>query len=314
MNQPYLSVVIPVFNEENNLDPLFARACATLDRFGKSWELIFVDDGSSDRSREILASLHQERPDHIRVVLLNRNYGQHMAIIAGFERVRGEVIVTLDADLQNPPEEIPKLVDSYEQGHDSIGGVRQNRQDSVFRRYASALINRLREMITDIKMEDQGCMLRAYSRPVVQAIVSSNELHTFIPALAYRFASNPGEVSVAHSGRGAGTSKYSLLKLLRLNFDLITGFTLVPLHIFTCVGFLSCMMSLGLVGVLLFRRFIYPGASEVEGVFTLFAILFFLVSVVIAGVGLIGEYVGRIYQVVQQRPRYIVEKVLEKQP
>ena len=312
MKKTYLSVVIPVFNEEKNLTKLVERVSKTLDAGGKSWELILVDDGSRDKSRALLAQLQKKKPSRLRVILLNRNYGQHMAIIAGFEQVRGEVIVTLDADLQNPPEEIPKLLAAYEKGYDSIGGVRQNRRDTFFRRYASRLINRMREWITDIKMEDHGCMLRAYSRPVVQAIVSSNERHPFIPALAHRFASNPVEIPVGHAERQAGVSQYNLLKLLRLNFDLITGFTLVPLHVFTFVGFFSCMMSLGLVGVLLFRRFIYPGAAEVEGVFTLFAILFFLISVVIAGIGLIGEYVGRIYQVVQQRPRFIVEKILEK--
>ena len=312
MKKTYLSVVIPVFNEEKNLAKLVERVSSTLDAWGKTWELILVDDGSRDKSRILLAQLQKKKPSRLRVILLNRNYGQHMAIIAGFEQVRGEVVVTLDADLQNPPEEIPKLVAAYEKGHDSIGGVRQNRRDTFFRRYASRLINQLREWITDIKMEDHGCMLRAYSRPVVQAIVSSSERHTFIPALAHRFASNPAEVPVGHAERQAGVSQYNFLKLLRLNFDLITGFTLVPLHIFTFVGFMSCLMSLGLVGVLLFRRFIYPGTAEVEGVFTLFAILFFFISVVIAGVGLIGEYVGRIYQVVQQRPRFIVEKILEK--
>jgi undecaprenyl-phosphate 4-deoxy-4-formamido-L-arabinose transferase len=311
MAAPEISIVIPVFNEEGNLPRLFKRLTAVMDATGRGWEVIFVNDGSRDNSSALLAGFHQARPRHVRVVEFNRNYGQHTAILAAFERVRGKMILTLDADLQNPPEEIPKFIDAFEKGYDTIGGVRVQRKDSGFRRYASRIINHFREWTTDIRMADQGCMMRAYSKSVVEAVNASDERHTFIPALAHIFASRPHEISIDHSEREVGESKYSLLKLIRLNFDLITGFTLVPLHLFTLVGCLASGMSLFLVGVLLFRRFIYPGASEAEGVFTLFAILFVLVSIVITGIGLIGEYVGRIYQVVQQRPRYIIKTVLD---
>jgi undecaprenyl-phosphate 4-deoxy-4-formamido-L-arabinose transferase len=314
MATPDVSIVIPVYNEQDNLPLLHRRLTAVLDALPQQSEIIFVNDGSRDRSQAILEEFFQARPSLIRVVEFNRNYGQHMAVMAGFEHSQGEVVVTLDADLQNPPEEIPKLLAAISAGHDSVGGRRVKRQDSFFRRTASRLINEFRERITDIRMEDQGCMLRAYKREVVDAVVSCHERATFIPALAYRFSKNPGEVEVAHEARGAGTSKYSVLRLARLNFDLITGFSLVPLHLFTALGILSASGSMVLVGILFFRRFIYPGASEAEGVFTLFAILFFLVSVLILGIGLIGEYIGRIYQVVQQRPRFVVHKFLSDTP
>ena len=304
-----LSVVIPVFNEEPNLPVLFARLYPVLDGLGKSYEIIFTNDGSHDRSMDLLRAHHAARPDVTRVINFNANYGQHMAIMAAFERVRGEVIVTLDADLQNPPEEIPKLLALIDAGHDYVGGFRLNRQDSFFRTTASKLVNVVRSRMTNIEMTDQGCMLRAYRRPIVDAIVQSGAINTFIPALAYSFSSNPTEVGVKHEERHAGVSNYSFYKLIRLNFDLITGFSLAPLQYFTMFAMACSAGSLLLVFVLAYRR-IFLGA-EVDGVFTLFGILFFLLSVAMVGIGLIGEYVGRTYQVVRARQKYHVKEILE---
>ena len=304
-----LSVVIPVFNEELNLPSLFTRLYPVLDGLGRTYEVIFTNDGSADRSRELLAAQFAARPKETRVIEFNANYGQHMAIMAAFERVRGEVIVTLDADLQNPPEEIPKLLEAVAAGSDCVGGYRLNRQDSAFRRYASRLVNLVRRQSTSIEMTDQGCMLRAYSRAVVDAIVRSGAINTFIPALAYSFASKPTEVAVRHEERHAGVSNYSLYKLIRLNFDLITAFTLMPLQLFTIVGMACAAGSFLLVLVLAARRLIL--GPEEGGLFTLFGILFFLISVAIVGIGLIGEYVGRTYQVVRARQRYHVREILE---
>ncbi len=304
-----LSVVIPVYNEELNLPTLFARLYPVLDGLGRKYEVIFTNDGSHDRSIELLKAQHTARPDVTRVIDFNANYGQHMAIMAAFERVRGDVIITLDADLQNPPEEIPKLLEKIAAGHDYVGGYRLNRQDSFFRTYASKLINFVREKTTSIEMTDQGCMLRAYSRQVIDAIVRSGAINTFIPALAYSFASNPAEVGVKHEERHAGVSNYSFYALIRLNFDLITGFSLAPLQYFTMFAGLCSAGSLVLVLVLAYRR-IFLGA-EAEGIFTLFGIVFFLLSVTMVGIGLIGEYVGRTYQVVRARQRYFVKEILE---
>ena len=244
------------------------------------------------------------------MVLFNGNYGQHMAIMAGFERCRGERIVTLDADLQNPPEEIGNLMAAMDQGFDYVGSIRRKRQDTAWRRWASRAMNRTRERLTHIKMTDQGCMLRAYSRDIINAINQSREVSTYIPALAYSFSHNPTEIEVAHEERSAGESKYSLYKLIRLNFDLVTGFSTVPLQVFSLIGFAISLFSIMFVIYLGIRRVIV--GPEAEGLFTLFGIAFFLIGVTLFGIGLLGEYVGRIYQQVRERPRYLIQAVLEK--
>ena len=231
-----LSVIIPVYNEELALPALFARLYPALDKLALKYEIIFINDGSRDRSAAVLRAQFEARSDVTRAVLLAGNFGQHMAIMAGFEQIRGDIVVTLDADLQNPPEEIAALVAKMKEGFDYVGTIRKDRQDSVFRRAPSRIINLIRERITRIKMTDQGCMLRAYSRGIVNALNNCHEINTFIPALAYTFAQNPTEIEVAHEERSAGDSKYSLYKLMRLNFDLMTGFSLVPLQVFSVLG------------------------------------------------------------------------------
>jgi undecaprenyl-phosphate 4-deoxy-4-formamido-L-arabinose transferase len=273
-------------------------------------EIIFVNDGSKDRSAGILAAQFDLRPDVTRVVLFQNNFGQHMAIMAGFEYARGESIITLDADLQNPPEEIALLAAELIKGHDYVGTIRSNRQDSWFRKTASRAMNHLRQRITRITMTDQGCMLRGYSRRIVNLVRQCNESNTFIPALAYTFAANPTEIEVKHEERFAGESKYSLYQLIRLNFDLVTGFSVMPLQLFSIFGMLLALGSGTLFALLLVRRFVL--GSEVEGVFTLFALTFFLIGVMLFGLGLLGEYIGRIYQQVRERPRYVVQTVLER--
>jgi undecaprenyl-phosphate 4-deoxy-4-formamido-L-arabinose transferase len=307
---PAVSVVVPVYNEEAVLAALFGRLYPALDALGRSYEVIFVNDGSADRSAAMLREQFQARPDVTRVILFNGNYGQHTAIMAGFERCRGERIVTLDADLQNPPEEIARLLAKMDEGYDCVGGVRRQRQDSAFRRHASKLMNALRERITSIRMTDQGCMLRAYSRDIVAAINECREVNTFIPALAYTFAQRPTEVEVAHEERAAGESKYSLYKLIQLNFDLVTSFSVQPLQLFSLSGIVIALLSIAFVAYLAVRRLLI--GPEAEGVFTLFGIAFFLIGIVLFGVGLLGEYVGRIYEQVRQRPRYLIQAVLER--
>jgi undecaprenyl-phosphate 4-deoxy-4-formamido-L-arabinose transferase len=308
---PEISVVIPIYNEQAGLAALFARLYPALDQLGASYEIVFVNDGSRDQSVAILAEQFRARPDVTRVVLFNGNYGQHMAILAGFEASRGQIMITLDADLQNPPEEIGNLVAKMREGHDYVGSIRRKRQDSAWRTYASKAMNRLRERITNIKITDQGNMLRAYGRNVVDLMNQCREVNTFVPALAYRFARNPTEITVEHEERAAGESKYSLYSLIRLNFDLVTGFSLIPLQMFSMLGMLMSAASALLVLVLLVRR-LFVG-SEAEGVFTLFAIAFFFMGVILFGIGLLGEYVGRIFQQVRARPRYVVQAILEQQ-
>jgi len=307
----HLSVVVPVYNEEAGLPALFARLYPALDALRIPYEVVFVNDGSRDRSAALLKDQYLARPDVTRVVLFNANYGQHTAIIAGFERVRGERVVTLDADLQNPPEEIAKLLARMDEGHDYVGGVRRTREDAWWRRMASRAMNKLRERITRIRMTDQGCMLRAYSRDIVDAVAASREVSTFIPALAYTFAHSPAEVEVAHEERAAGESKYSLYRLVRLNFDLVTGFSLVPLQLFSLFGMFVAAVSLVLYAIVVIERLVT--GQGIAALWDRDILAFFLIGVMLFGVGLVGEYVGRIYQQVRERPRYTIRAVLERE-
>jgi undecaprenyl-phosphate 4-deoxy-4-formamido-L-arabinose transferase len=307
---PDVSVVIPVYNEEPGLRALFARLYPALDALRLSYEVIFVDDGSVDRSADLLREQFVQRPEVTRVILLNGNFGQHLAIMSAFERARGRRIVTLDADLQNPPEDIARLLAKMDEGYDYVGSVRRQRQDRFFRRVASRLTNGIRERITRIRMTDQGCMLRAYSRDIIDAINSCREANTFIPALAYSFARRPVEIEVGHEERHAGESKYSLYKLIRLNFDLVTGFSAVPLQLFSFSGIIISLLSIAFVIFLFIRRLLV--GPEAEGVFSLFGIAFFLIGITLFGIGLLGEYVLRIYEQVRHRPRFFVLEVLER--
>ena len=306
---PKLSVVIPVYNEEQVLPTLFARLYPALDALGLSFECVFVNDGSRDRSVALLRQQFERRPQQTRVVLFHANFGQHSAVMAGLAYARGDYVVTLDADLQNPPEEIGKLVDMLEKGYDYVGTIRQQRRDFWWRRLLSKGMNKLRERITPVRITDQGCMMRGYSRSVVTALNHTREINTFIPALASLYAMNPVEVPISHEERYAGQSKYSLYSLVRLNFDLITGFSVVPLQLFSMIGMaVSTFAALMMITLLVRRLLVGP---EAEGLFTLFAVMFFFIGLALFGIGLLGEYVGRIYAQVRERPRYLVEAVLQ---
>jgi undecaprenyl-phosphate 4-deoxy-4-formamido-L-arabinose transferase len=306
--EPEVSIVIPVYNEEGNLETLYDRLNRVITGVGRSFEVIFVDDGSRDRSLEILCRL-QEKYEQVRVIQLNRNYGQHAAVFAGLDHARGRVIVTLDADLQNPPEEIPRLLDTIEEGHDVVGGWRQHRQDPAVRRLLSWAANRLTSRLVGVRMRDYGCMLRAYRREVVEVLRECSEIASFIPALANMFAASPIEVPVGHDRRSKGRSRYNLFRLVRLNFDLMTGFSLFPIQAVSLAGIGISLLGLGFGGFLILRRLLM--GPESEGVFTLFAILFVFVGIQILALGLIGEYIGRIYLEVRRRPRYVVQRIYE---
>lgn len=301
-----ISVVVPVYNEEENIRVLHRRLAETMERLGRSYELVFVDDGSSDRSAGIIAGL-AGKDTRTRLIEFNRNYGQHAAVFAGFEHSRGEIVVTLDADLQNPPEEIPRLISKIEEGYDIVGGLRGHRRDSIFRKVPSWLVNRFIARATGVRLKDYGCMLRAYRRMVVDQIVRCNEISSFIPTLATSFARSVTEIEVAHEERRRGKSKYNLRRLLKLNFDLVTGFSLFPIQLISALGIIIALLGMAF-GLFLFIRRVFHG-PEVEGVFTLFALLFVFVGIQLLAMGLIGEYIGRIYAEVRNRPRYVIKRM-----
>lgn len=307
----YVSIVIPVYNEAGNLDELIERCLSAGDRLDTAFEIILVDDGSTDQSADIIEAA-SNRFEQVVGVLLNRNYGQHAAVMAGFEMSVGDVVVTLDADLQNPPEEIPELVRLVGKGYDVVGSVRADRRDTLFRKTASAIINRAVQKATGVKMHDYGCMLRAYRRPIVEAMLQCREHSTFIPVLANSFARSTTEVRVGHDIRRRGHSKYSLSRLFRLMFDLLTSINTYPLRLLSITGGLISLAGIVFGLFLLVMRLAFGAQWAAEGVFTLFAILFIFVGIQFIGMGLLGEYIGRIYTDVRARPRYFVSRVTGK--
>jgi undecaprenyl-phosphate 4-deoxy-4-formamido-L-arabinose transferase len=314
MTTPLLSLVIPVFNEEQNLRELIRRCLAVCAGLERPFEIIFVDDGSRDASAEMIAEAAKANPGQIIGVLLNRNYGQHAAVIAGLAESTGEVVVTLDADLQNPPEEIPKLLAPIEAGCDVVGSIRRNRQDSWFRRFSSRLINKAVQQATGVMMHDYGCMLRAYRRSIVDAMLQCHEHSTFIPVLANSFADKTDEVEVAHAERAKGESKYNLWKLINLQFDLLTSMTTFPLRLLSIIGGVISLAGFAFSFLLLASRLLFGASWAAEGVFTIFAVLFIFVGLQLLAVGLVSEYVGRIYNDVRSRPRYFVKARLGHEP
>jgi len=306
---PLLSVVVPVYNEEESLPQLFPRLMAVLEALQRPYEVIFVNDGSRDGSLGLLLAHRDRFPHRVRVLDFNGNFGQHMAILAAFENSRGRYLITMDADLQNPPEEIPRILAELEAGHDVVGTYREDRHDPLFRKVASRIVNNITNRITGLGLKDYGCMLRGYDRRVVDYINQCQETTTFLPALARKFATRPVEIAVGHAEREQGVSKYGLYRLIRLNFDLMTGFSLVPLQAVTMLGTLVSFLSSVFAVFLLLRRLVL--GPEVEGVFTLLAINFFLMGITMLSIGIAGEYVGRIYLEVRRRPRFLIRQIYD---
>lgn len=304
-----LSIVIPVLNEADNLSVLFERLYPVLDGIGVKYEVIFVDDGSTDRSGFLLEEQQKLRSAETKVITFRRNFGQHMAIVAGFDRSLGRTVVTLDADLQNPPEEIPRLLEMVAEGYDYVGSYRIDRQDSWFRRWASKLMNKLRSWMTRIEMRDQGCMLRSYSREIAKSIVSIDTSIAYVPAIGHRLARRPTEIPVLHEERYSGKSNYSLFRLVKLNFNLITSCALPPLHLYTVTSLGCGGVCFLLVAVLATMRIVL--GFESGGAFTLFGVLFLLAGLVLVGIGVLGEYLGRAHLVNREKTTYQIKSILE---
>src|SRR2546428_7120504 len=248
--QPAVSIVIPVFNESASIPRLHTRLHEVLQQLGRSFEVVYVDDGSTDRSLEELLLVQGWDPT-VKVVALARNAGQHAAVLAGFAHARGAVVVTLDADLQNPPEEIPRLLAEIDAGYDAVGTRREGRNDPFLRRAISAVVSRLASLAVGVPMTDCGSMLRAYRRPLVEEILRLAERALFIPALGAWLARRPTEISIRHEARVAGRSRYSPLRFMRLGFDLMTGFSLVPIQLVSLSGIGGAPLGIGLGALLL---------------------------------------------------------------
>ncbi len=302
-----LSVIVPILNEVATLEELAERLICTLHRLGKSYEVIFIDDGSTDDSAKLLKRLYELYPT-VKVIRLNRNYGQHMAILAGLDRARGEIVVTLDGDLQNPPEEIPRLLEKIQEGYDVVCGQRTSRQDPLRRKVLSYLVGKLASRLVGVPMRDYGSMLRAYRRPVIDQLLRCRDRSMYIPALANALAASVTEIPVDHQRRAAGNSRYNFFGLLRLTADLVTGFSLWPIRIIGLVGTLLALLGMG-VGLYIALLGLRGSPQTLVSVLT--ALLLFVAGLQLLALGLIGEYVGRTYMEVQQRPRYGIQEVWE---
>jgi undecaprenyl-phosphate 4-deoxy-4-formamido-L-arabinose transferase len=287
-----ISVVVPVYNEEKNLVLLMDRLEAALRKTGHPYEIIYVDDGSRDNSLEVLKGFTGR--DGVRVLELTRNYGQHAAIISGFSIVRGEIVVTID-----------------EGNFEVVGTVREMRKDSILRKIPSRIVNAMTRRITGVRMSDWGCMLRGYRREVVDRMVESQEYSTFIPALATLFAKRMTEIPVGHEERHAGTSNYNLWKLMNLQFDLLTSFSEFPLRVLLYTGTGMALLGVAFGALLVVMRIFYGAAWAANGIFTLFAVLFFFMGGLFFALGIMGQYIGRIYHEVRKRPRYTIRKLHE---
>lgn len=308
---PEISIVIPVYNEEDSLPLLFDSLYPVMTGLKRAFEIIFINDGSKDRSLSILHDFCKKYRE-VRAINLNGNFGQHMAIMAGFENVRGEKIITLDADMQNPPDEIGNIIRELDAGHDVVGTYRVGRRDPLFRKVASKIVNKITNRITKLNIRDYGCMMRGYDRRIVEIINASHESSTFIPALAQKFASDPIEIPIKHKEREMGTSKYGLFQLMRLNFDLMTSFSLVPLQMVTMSGILLSTATLLFLCYMFIRRLLLGIGDTQELISQTFEALLFMASgITLFSLGIIGEYIGRIYREVSKRPHYAIRSIIE---
>jgi len=309
-------VVIPLYNEEESIPHLCSALTEALERYGKPYEIIIVDDGSKDRSFELLAERAQQDP-HLTVIQLRRNFGQTAAFSAGFNHAQGDVVITMDADLQNDPNDIPLLMAKIEEGYDIVSGWRKDRQDRFLdRRLPSMIANRLISNVTDVRLHDYGCSLKAYRRDVLQHVRLYGELHRFIPALASQVGGTVTEVPVNHYARKYGRSKYGISRAVRVALDLITvwflgGYSTRPIHVFGTLGLLSAAGGF-LLG--LYLTFVKFGLDQNIGTRPMLqlAVLLVVIGVQLITMGLLGEMMTRTYFESQDKPIYVVRKVVKR--
>lgn len=315
-DQLEISVVVPLFNEEDNIEPLLIRLREALEPLGKEYEIILVDDGSTDGSFESLRRLHARDP-RLKVVRLRRNFGQTAAFSAGFDQAEGRVIVTIDADLQNDPADIPLLLAKLEQGYDIVSGWRKGRQDPFLsRRFPSMVANFLISEVTGVKLHDYGCSLKAYRREVVKNVDLYGELHRFIPALASWMGISLAEVPVTHHPRRYGKSKYGLSRTPRVILDLLTvrfllSYSARPIHIFGSLGILTSFLGAIILAYLGLIRLVLQRSIADRPVLFL-GVLLFVVGVQFVTMGLLAELTIRTYHEARNKPTYMVREILTR--
>ncbi len=312
-SRPDVSVIVPVYNEEESLPPLWEALRSALDRFGRPWEVIFCDDGSKDRSPELLRAL-AATDGRIKVVLFRRNFGQSAAMAAGFDHASGKILVPIDADLQNDPDDIGRLIEAMEtRGIDVVKGWRKKRQDAYWTKtLPSRIANRLISRVTDVPLHDYGCTLTAYRAEIAKDIRLYGEMHRFLPAFAHWAGGRVGELEVQHHPRRWGTSKYTLAKTFRVILDILTvrflvGYSTKPLYFFGRVAFV--MLALGMLsGTWTFVKKLLYGYPLYTDPFFLAAIFCTIMGVQVLGMGLLSELMTRVYYEAQKKPPYHVRE------
>jgi glycosyltransferase involved in cell wall biosynthesis len=312
-----VSIIIPVYNEEESLALLHRALHLTLDKITRPWEVIFVDDGSKDKSAEVLQSLAQEDSEHTRVVLLRRNFGQTAAIAAGIDHAKGDILILMDADLQNDPADIPMMLAKLDEGYDVVSGWRYNRQDEfVTRTLPSRMANSLISWVTGVHLHDYGCTLKAYRREVITGFRLYGEMHRFIPAYAGSVGAKIVEVPVTHHARKFGKTKYGLERTAKVILDLFTvkfliSYARAPIYLFGGTGLILMGISgLGLI-ILMLRRIII-GTLVLSSPFFIVAIMLVILGFQSILMGLIAELLVRTYHESQQKPTYTVKEVSVK--
>ena len=309
-----LSIVIPLYNEEESIPSLYTRLTAALDDYGRPFEAIIIDDGSSDRSFELLAEIAR-KDTRYKIIRLRRNFGQTAAFSAGFHAARGDVIITMDADLQNDPADIPLLMSKIEEGYDIVSGWRKDRQDRFLdRKLPSMIANRMISNVTDVRLHDYGCSLKAYRRDLLQHVRLYGEMHRFIPALAVQVGGTVTEVPVNHHARQYGSSKYGISRTVRVMLDLITVWFLGtyatrPIHVFGGLGLLSTFLGV-LLGVYLTFVKLFMHENIGSRPLLMLAVLLVVVGVQLITMGLLGEMIIRTYYESQGKPIYYVRTVV----
>lgn len=307
-----LSIVVPVYNEYDNLRLLHQSICEAITPLRIDWEMILVDDGSQDRSAQILEELALIDPTHVQYILLRRNFGQTAAIAAGIDQADGDVIVLMDADLQNDPADIPMMLEKIEEGYDVVSGWRKDRQDNLSRRLPSQIANRLIAWSTGVSLHDFGCTLKAYRREVITGFRLYGEMHRFIPAFANSIGARICEVEVHHHARRFGKPKYGLERTLKVILDLITvkflnSYANKPIYLFGGAGAILILISIVMLLSLFIRRIFYE-ISVVGSPFFQMATMIFIMGFQSILMGLIAELLARTYHESQGKPTYTIRK------
>ncbi|MCA1902022.1 MAG: glycosyltransferase family 2 protein [Candidatus Hydrogenedens sp.] len=307
-NTVEISIVIPVYNEEENITTVLDEIIAVMDNLGRSYEIITVDDGSKDNTFEILKKYHGEKPQ-VKVIRLTRNFGQHPALYAGFNYSQGNVIVTIDADGQNPPQEIPTLIKTLEEGnYDFVQGWRQSRQDSIFRTFFSRIVNWIITKITRVQLMDMGCGMACFNRPTIKKLIQATHHSRYIPAEVAWMGLKINSLPITQRKRKKGRSRYKIWSLFWINFDIIASISTLPVEIMGFIGFLFAIIGFGIGLRILLRRILWN--MTYNDMATVTALFFILVGVQILCTSILCAYISRTYREVQHRPYYIIEQVL----